>query len=46
MAVTRQNTRRLNMMTELLNTRKELNVKLNHRQKKMVRTIHCVSAVE
>ena len=24
------------MMTELLNTRKELDVKLNHRQKKMV----------
>ena len=36
MAITRQNTRRLNMMTELLNTRKELDVKLNHRQKKMV----------
>ena len=36
MAVTRQNTRRLNMMTELLQTQKQLDNKLNQRQKKMV----------
>ena len=36
MAVTRQNTRRLNMMTELLQTQKQLDNKLNQRQRKMV----------